>query len=125
MLLSVLELTVNMLRKHNYRQNLAKDLAALESEECKSLAGTLKHQRVERGAWTCDDTHLFVQTGLDMKRFIGHDKVPGGFHRGCRSLPLWSILDLPEHQLHRASVEQRRREESKMFSSQLGKDPKP
>lgn len=49
-------------------------------------------------------SHLFVQTGLDMKRFIRHDKVPGGFDRGHGSLAFWSVLDLPEHQLHHAPV---------------------
>ena len=52
----------------------------------------------------CAASHLFVQTGLDMKRFIGHDEVPGGFNRGRHSLTFWSVLDLPEHQLHDAPV---------------------
>lgn len=56
----------------------------------------------------CGDAYLFVQTGLDMKRFIRHDKVAGGFKRGRHSLVLRSVLDLPEHQLHRAPVGQRR-----------------
>lgn len=60
-----------------------------------------------------------------MKWFIGHNKVPGGFNRWRRSFPLWSVLDLPEHQLHCAPDEQRKREEWKIFSSQLGKDLKP
>lgn len=52
----------------------------------------------------CAASHLFVQTGLDMKRFVRHDEVPGGFNRGRHSLAFWSVLDLPEHQLHHAPV---------------------
>lgn len=57
-------------------------------------------------------THLFVQTGLDLQRFVRHDKVPGGLDRGRYPLALRSVLHLPEHQLHCAPVVPKRTKSS-------------
>lgn len=57
-------------------------------------------------------THLFVQTGLDVQRFVRHDKVPGGLDRGRYPLALRSVLHLPEHQLHCAPVVPKRTKSS-------------
>lgn len=55
-----------------------------------------------------EGSHLFVQSGFNMQRFVWHEKVSGGFDRGGLSLALRSKLDLSDQQLHCAPVEQRK-----------------